>query len=434
MSNMEELEKRDQQHVVRAWTTVAEPTIVVKAQGCVLTDVAGREYIDMTSGLFTANVGHCHPEVVAAICDQASQVIQISALQSSLPEIALAEKLAQIVPGELHRAYFTSGGAETVDAALKMARQHTGKQEVIALRHAYHGMTGGAQTVTDTAGYRANFGPLPSGVLRAPSPYCYRCPFDLSYPACDLRCADEIERIIHNTSIITASVWGDIGTMILEPIQGRGAIIPPPGWMSKVREICTRHGLLLLADEIQTGFGRTGRMFCVDHENVVPDILVLGKNVGGAIPCGAVMTTEGISRTFKAGVGPTFGAHALACRAGLVTIQIIERDRLAENATAMGQRMKEGLENMSTRRFVGQARFKGLMGALELVLDLKTKEPVAKKDINSIKEEVYKRGIIVTTSGPLGNAFRMQPPLVVTPQQLDQIVAAFDGALAAVLG
>jgi len=428
----EELRKKDAQYVIRAWAGVAEPTAIAEAKGAILKDPEGNEYIDCTSGLFAAIIGHSNPDVIAAIKDQVEKVTQISALQATEPMVLLAEMLAQLTPEPIQKSFFTNGGGESVESALKMARQYTGRYETIVLKNAFHGLSFGALTATGAVKYKKGFGPLLPGFLRAPHSYCYRCPFSLDYPACDLRCAQEIENIITDTAISTVSE-GCIGAVMVEPAQGRGGIIPPDDWLPRVREICDKHGMLLILDEIQTGYGRTGKFLACQHRGVVPDILVLSKNVGGGLPAGVVMTNDEIAAEFATGTTSTHSGNAVACAAGLAGLKVLVRDNLWENATVMGRRFVQGFEHMSTGRYVGEARMKGLMGGVELVLDRKTKEPIAKESVGRIKEGLLKRGVIITASGPCGNVFRVQPPLVITADQVDQVVSAFDEAIAEVM-
>jgi 4-aminobutyrate aminotransferase/(S)-3-amino-2-methylpropionate transaminase len=398
-------------------------------------DADGREYIDCSSGLFAVNIGHSHPEVIEAIKNQAEKVIQVSMLQTTEPTIYLVEELLKLVPGQLKdgKGLYCVGGASAVENSIKMARLFTGRYEIVALKNAFHGLEGGALAATGATAYKRGFGPLMYGVLRAPHPYCYRCPFDQSYPNCGLRCAEEIRNIIRDTAISTVSD-GDIAAVIVEPVQGRGAIVPPDEWLSRVREICDEQGVLLIVDEIQTGFGRTGAMFACDLYGVVPDILVLSKNVGGGLPSGLVVARRDIADRYWTGTTSTHAGNALAAAAGLAALHVLVRNRLWENARAMGERFKTGFASMKSARYVGDIRFRGLMGGLELVRDKTTKEPLTRDEINRIKEEVYRRGVIVSASGPYGNVFRVQPPLVITPEEVDRVVQAFDEAIQAVLG
>ncbi len=427
-----ELLARDSDVVIRAWENIAEPTPLAFARGVVVTDYEGKEYIDCSSGMFCVNVGHSHPEVVKAIQDQATRLIQISGHQTTEATVQLAELLTSLAPGNLKKLYFTVGGTETNNVAMKMAKSFSGKHEIIALRNAYHGLHGIALACTGSSSYKKGFGPLEPGVCHAPHPYCYRCPFGLTYPNCELRCAQEIENILKNEGI-SAVTEGDVGAVIVEPIQGRGGIVPPEGWLSRVRDICTRNGVLMVVDEVMSGFGRTGKMWGCEHEGVVPDILSISKNTGGGIPSGAVLTRAEIGDKIHTSAAPTFAGNALASAAGLAATRVIVREKLWENAAAMGRRLVEGLTSMKARRYVGEARFKGLMGGLELVRDRETKEPLGKKEMARVKEELLRRGVMVTYSGPKGNVFRIQPPLVIEPSQIDHVVASFDQAIQAVV-
>jgi 4-aminobutyrate aminotransferase-like enzyme len=428
-----ELLARDSRVVIRGWENIAEPTPLASGKGVIVKDYEGKEYIDCSAGMFCVNVGHSHPAVIKAIQEQATRLIQISGHQTTEPTLAFAELLTSVAPGNLKRLYFTVGGTETVNVALKMAKSFSGKHEIIAMRNAYHGLHGVALACTGSTSYKKNFGPLEPGVRHAPHAYCYRCPFNMTHPACDLRCADEIEAIVKNEGI-SAVTEGDVGTVIVEPVQGRGGIVPPQGWLTRVREICTRNGLLMVVDEIMAGFGRTGKMWGCDHEGVVPDILAASKNTGGGIPSGAVLTRSEIADTFQTSAAPTFAGNALASAAGLAATKVIVEEKLWENAAAMGRRLVDGLHAMKSERFVGEARFKGLMGGLELVKDQKTKEPLGKKEMARTKEELLKRGVMVTYSGPKGNVFRIQPALVIEAAQIDRVVEAFDLALQTVVG
>ncbi len=432
MSKADELRARDAKCIVRAWAGEAEPTAIARGKGALVWDPDGREYIDCSSGLFAVNVGHSHPEVIAAVQKQVEQVMQVSILQTTEPLVSLAERLVEITPPNLAKCYFTNGGGESIDTAIKAARQYTGKYEIIVLKNAFHGLAGWSLAATGATSYKKGFGPLPTGFLRAPHAYCYRCPFDLSFPACDLRCAQEIENIILDQGICTVAE-GSIGAVLVEPVQGRGGIIPPDDWLPRVREICTKHGLLLMLDEIQTAFGRTGKLFAFQHRNVVPDVLVLSKNVGGGIPSGVVMMSDDMAHKLFTGTTPTHSGNALAAAAGGAALNVLLRDKLWENAAAMGRRFTEGLSAMRSARWAGDVRFKGLMGGIELVLDKTTKQPVPKADVNRIKWGLWKRGIITSASGPKGSVFRIQPPLVITAEQVDRVVTAFDEAIAEVL-
>jgi len=418
--------QKDRDYIVRAWDSVAEPTVIVEGDGAVVRDLDGREYIDCSSGLFVMNLGHRPDKVVRAICEQANRVIQVSMRQTTLPAIHLAEMLAKITPGPLCKTYYTTSGTESNEAAIKMAKIFTGKYEIIALKNAYHGLTLGSLAATSSASYRSKVGPLMYGVVRAPNTYCYRCPF--SYPACDIKCAREIEAILKDEAW-SACTEKNVAAVIIEPVQGAGGIIPPPEYLPMVREICTRYGILLILDEVQTAFGRTGRMFACEHWNVTPDILTLAKGVGGGIPLGAVVTTSEIAAKFIHATTPTSSGNAVACAAGLATIQTLMEENIPARAAEMGQYLKEGLSNIEPSEYVGEVRFLGLMGGVEFVADKKTREPFSKKQMALLKQAALEHGIIVSTSGPLGNVFRVQPPLTITKEQADRVISGIEQAL-----
>lgn len=428
MSSNAEILAQDARHVIRAWSNIAEPTPIARGEGPLLYDYDGKEYIDCNSGMFCVNIGHSHPAVVQAAQEQVALVMQVSGHQTTAATAGYAELIASIAPGDLKKLYFTTGGAETNNVALKLAKSASGKHEIIALKNAYHGLHGISLSATGSTSYKKGFGPLEPGVLHAPHPYCYRCPFGMTYPACELRCAQEIEYILTGEAV-SAVPEGSVGSVIVEPVQGRGGIVPPEGWLRKVREICDRHGLLLVVDEVMTGFGRTGALWGVNHEDVVPDILSISKNFGGGIPAGAVLTRESLAEPFKTSAAPTFAGNAVACAAGLAATRVLLEGRLWENAAAMGARLTEGLLAMRNRRFVGEARFKGLIGGLELVSDQATRAPLPGAQMARLKEELLRLGVMVTYSGPRGNVFRIQPVLSISAEQIDRVVEAFDQAI-----
>jgi 4-aminobutyrate aminotransferase-like enzyme len=421
----------DQEYVLRAWKLVGEPVIVERGEGSRVWDVFDREYIDCNSGLFSNNAGFSNPRVVEAIIAQAPKVHQLSMRHSHVPAILLAKKLAEITPGKLDKTFYGTGGGETAENAIKMVRSYTGKSEMIVLKNAYHGLTYGALSATSSSKYKQHFGPMLPGFLRAPSPYCYRCRFDRE--ECGMWCANEIEAIVQGTAVETVSECSEVGSVMIEPIQGSGGIIPPDGYLSRVQEICRNHNLVFILDEIQTGFGRTGKMFASEHEGLEPDILLLSKNVGGGLPLGALVTTAPYAERFMTGTASTLAANAIACAAGLALIQEIQEKNLAENAAEMGSYLKDGFENLDNRRFIGEAYFKGLMGCCEIVRDRQTKEPISAEEKETLVNRLLEKGIMLSASGPMGNRFRVQPTLNITKKDADQILGAFDEGIHEVL-
>lgn len=427
----EQLAEMDQKHILRAWKLVGEPVIIERAQGPRVWDIFGREYIDCNSGLFSNNAGFSNPRVIEAIVEQAPKVYQLSMRHSHVPAILLAEKLAEITPGKLDKTFYATGGGEAVENAIKMVRSYTGKSEMIVLKNAYHGLSYGALSATSSSKYKKHFGPMLPGFLRAPSPYCYRCMFRRE--DCGLWCANEIEAIVEGTAVETVSECAEIGSVMIEPIQGSGGIIPPEGYLGRVQDICRKHNLVFILDEIQTGFGRTGKMFASEYEGLEPDIILVAKNVGGGLPLGALVTTSPYAERFTTGTASTLAANALACAAGLAVIEEIQEKELAANAVAMGAYLKDGFENLDNRRFVGEVYFKGLMGGCEIVRNRKTKEPISGEEKEALVNGLLEKGIMLSASGPRGNRFRVQPTLDLTRRDADQILRAFDEAIHGVL-
>jgi 4-aminobutyrate aminotransferase-like enzyme len=424
-----ELQALDERHIIRGWAKVAEPILIAEARGPIVKDTDGREYLDCSSGLFSNNAGHCHPRIVEAIRKQAEILIQPSMRHSNVPAIMMAKRLADLTPGDLSRVYFTTGGGETVETAFKMARHYTKKNEIIALRNAFHGLGYGSIAATSGAKYKAGFGQVMPGIVRGPHAYCYRCPF-APYPSCDLWCAEELGRIIEDKCLESGSC-GDIGAIIVEAMQGSGGMLPPDPWLGRVREICDKYGVLMIVDEIQTGFGRTGKMFaCETFGGVVPDILCLSKNVGGSLPAGAVVTKPEIAADFNTGTCPTLAGNALAMAAGLALIDVLIEEKLPENAAAMGRYIKDGLENGPAGKYMGEVRAKGLMCGVEAVRDKKTKEPLSKSEINFLLEALLDEGVLTSASGIYGNIFRVQPTLDLNKSHADWILDAFAKAFA----
>lgn len=421
----------DQRHILRAWTPVGEPVLIERGQGPYVWDVFGKKYIDCNSGLFSNNAGFSNSKILDAVTRQVSKIIQTSMRQSNVPAIFLAAKLAQITPGDLDQVYYTTSGAECTENAIKMARSYSQKSEMIVLKNAYHGLSYGALAATSSSKYKQGFGPMLPGFLRAPMPYCYRC--HLQQENCNLWCADEIEAIIKGDGIETTSECNEIGAVMIEPVQGSGGIIPPPGYLTRVQAICRDHGLVFILDEIQTGFGRTGKMFAAEHEGLTPDIVLVAKNVGGGFPLGAVVTTKPYAKNFITGTCTTLAGNAVACAAGLALISELQERKLAENAAEMGAYLKDGFENFDNRRFIGEAYFQGLMGGCEIVKDKKTKEPISGREKEALVWKLLDEGIMLSASGPLGNRFRVHPTLDITTKDADQILAAFDKAIHEVL-
>jgi 4-aminobutyrate aminotransferase-like enzyme len=419
----EEIKRKDAEYIIRPWSI--KPIIIKESKGATITDVDGNEYIDSESAFFVLNIGYSHPEVVEAIKEQAGKVIQTTTFQSNIPIIELAEKIAEITPDPLNRVYYTTGGAETCENAVKMAKQFTGGFEVVALQAAYHGSsTSASSTFTGMAKSKVGFFPLVAGIYHAAPPYCYRCQFGLTYPECGLKCAQDFDRVLKTEST------GQGAAVLLEPIPGAGgALIPPDDWLKEVKRICEANNLLLIADEIQTGFCRSGKFWAVEHSGVTPDIMCLSKPLGGGLPMGAVVTREDIAETFKAGIPPTFAGNALPAVAGLKTIDVLVKNRLWDYAKVIGGHINKRFNELAEKHpLIGDVRFKGLMGGIELVKDRKTKEPAA-EEARKMIEMLKAEGILAFPGGISGSVFRIQPPINITMEEADKIVDAYDVVL-----
>lgn len=401
----------DKRYIMRPWGL--EPLVIKEATGVYVIDEKGKKYIDCTSGMFVMAAGHSHPKVVDAIKRQAEKVIQVGGYQSHPPAVDLAEKLANIVPIDgKKKIFFCTNGAEAVEYAIKMARCYTKRKEVVSLRCSYHGLTHAAGAVSGMAKFKGGLASGISGVYHAKAPYCYRCAFE--YPDCSLICAADIEEVIQMAS------GGDVAAVILEPVLGAGGvIIPPDGYLAKVKEICQRHGALFIADEVQCGFGRTGRvMFAIEHWGIKPDIMAMAKTVGGGLPLGAIVAGEQVANSFEASGPPTFAANPLACAAGLATITAIEDEGLLEAASRLEARFKALLDEIRVAsQIVGDVRIKGLMCAVELVVDKKTKEP-AKTQCKLLRDRLLDEGILCLAGGAYGNVLRLQPPLTIKDEEI----------------
>lgn len=405
-----------------------EPIVLVEGKGAVVKDLDGKEYIDCWSGIAVSNVGHCHPKVVRAAKEQLDRMIHAcNYVYHTVPPALLAEKLAEIAPGKgLQKTFFSNSGAESVECALKLARKSTKKHEFIGLYCSFHGRTLGTLSVTGQAGRRRyDMGPYLSGVSFAPAPYCYRCSLGQTYPKCNLQCARMIE------DIISYSTSGNVAAFIAEPLLGEGGImVPPDPYFGEVKRILDKNGILLIDDEVQTGFGRTGKMFGIEHYGVEPDIVCMAKGIAGGLPLGACITTAKIGDSFEPGDHlSTFGGNPVSCAAALANIDAIVEERLPERAATVGSTFMRGLRGVQrAHSLIGEVRGKGLMIGAELVRDQDTREP-AREETEKIRDRMRELGVLVGSGGPKANVIRFQPPLVVTEGQVDRIVEVFEEAL-----
>ncbi|MBI2865231.1 MAG: aspartate aminotransferase family protein [Chloroflexi bacterium] len=425
----------------RQWNELAEQDglkVFVDGSGARLVDAEGNSYIDALSGLWVVNVGHGRREIAAAAYEQMKQLVYVNTFaHASLPPIDLATKLAELTPGSLSKVFFVNSGSEAVETALKMAKQYhylAGQQKrykVIARRHSYHGTTLGALSVNGSrAVYRPYFEPLVPGAIHVPNVNCYRCDYGLSPANCDVLCAKMVEQTIQFEGPDT------VAALIAEPIStAAGTHIPPRDYWKILRDICDRYGVLLVADEVINGFGRTGKWFGSQHFGLVPDIMTLAKGLSsGYLPIAATVARKEVAERFKGGRkeafahGITFGGHPAAAAAALKNIEIIESEQLVENSAEMGAYLLNSLEALRGHEIVGDVRGLGLMCALELVKDKKTKERFAESDDIGARltRSLSKRGLLTRA----GEIVQLAPPLCVVRQDIDEIVRIVDESLA----
>jgi 4-aminobutyrate aminotransferase len=408
----------------------AYPLAVRRGQGMTLEDVDGNQFLDCAAGIAVCSTGHCHPRVVKAIQDQAAQLIHICNADFYDPRyIGLAERLARLAPGSSPKqVYLGNSGAEAVEAALKLARYHTGRSQVLAFFGAFHGRTMGAISLTASSPkYQKHFRPLVSGVTHVPYAYCYRCHYNLTYPSCNLACVGYIEDGLFARSVDPE----EVAAIFVEPVQGEGGyIVPPPGWLAALRAICDRHGILLVADEVQSGLGRTGKMFAVEHWGVEPDILCLAKALASGMPLSATIARRDVMSWPPGTHGSTFGGNPVCCAAAEATLDVIDEEKLIDNAARVGGRLMDQLRSLAEEsHLLGDVRGLGLMIGVEVVLDKQTKAK-APKERDQIVLECFKRGLILLPCGP--NSIRFSPPLIITQDQATTALTIFVESLSIV--
>jgi len=424
----EEILKKHKQYLFPSISTYySEPLVTDHASMQYLWDVEGKKYLDFFGGIVTISVGHANPRVTSKIKAQIDKLQHASTVFPNEAIVALAEKLAQITPGEISQSYFTNSGTEANEMAVQLARIYTGRYEVVALRHGYSGRSQMAQSLTAQNTWRRSL-PMPSpGVVHAMNAYCYRCPLGKTYPSCEVACAKDLE------AVIQTSTSGQIAAFLAEPIQGvAGFITPPSEYFKIVFKIVKNYGGLFISDEVQTGWGRTGkRWFGIEQWEVMPDIITSAKGIGNGVPVGVTITRPEIAASFKGMQISTFGGNPVTSVAAKATIDLIEEDRLMDNAHEVGNYYRDGLESLKERyEIMGDVRGMGLMQAIEFVKDAKTKEP-APELTNQFMEECRKRGLLVGKGGLYGNVIRTSPPLNISRADVDEAINIMGQTLAA---
>jgi len=400
------------------------PLVTDRAEMQYVWDLDGRKYLDFFGGILTISVGHCNPKVTGPMKAQMDRLQHTSTLYPNEAIVALAEKLAQITPGKLDKSFFTNSGTEANEAAILIARMSTGCYDVVALRHAYSGGSQLAKAVTAQAPWR-KAGIISVGISHAINPYCYRCPLGLTYPDCGVACANDVENLIQT------GTSGAIAAFIAEPIQGVGGFItPPPEYFKIVFKSVKKYGGLFIADEVQTGFGRTGKKwFGIEQWEVTPDIITCAKGMGNGVPVGATITTTEIAQSFQGLTISTFGGNPVTSVAARATIQVIEEENLLENAHAVGAYFRGKLEGLKEKYpLIGDVRGMGLMQALELVKDLKTKEPAPQETVQ-LMERARANGLLIGKGGLYGNVIRLSPMLNIGKSDVDEAIQLLDKSL-----
>jgi 4-aminobutyrate aminotransferase/(S)-3-amino-2-methylpropionate transaminase len=399
---------------------------MARGQGSRLFDEDGNSYIDFIAGIAVGSVGHCHPHYVEALKKQ----LECLTFGSFTTEVRakFLELLASVAPPGLTRIQLFSSGAEAVEAAFRLAKSATKKYEFIGYTGAFHGKTGGVLPLL-WGDFKNGLGPFAPGCYTAPYAYCYRCPLSLTYPACGIACAEETRSVLKNQT------GGAVAAIIAEPMQGTaGNVIPPPGFLTAIRSIATEHDCLFIADEMITGFGRTGRMWGVDHEGVVSDVMTIGKGVGGGFPLSAVVSTDQLTQyppfSNPSGSSSSYGGNPLAAAAGLATLEILTREDLVAHSERVGRAALSKLEAMKEKHaIIGDVRGKGLLLGLELVKDRKTKELVPKDETRALFQECLRRGLLAMSYTPI---IRINPPLSIDEPTMLEGLEILDEALSAV--
>ncbi len=399
--------------------------VLVKGKGARVWDDQGSEYIDMAAGISVANVGHSNDNVVAAISKQAATLITCPNTFYNDTKAIFLEKLFSIAPKNLTKAFLTNSGAEAIEAAIKFARLNTKKTKFIAAMKGFHGRTMGSLQLTTTGvAARRHFKGMMQGVFHVPYAYCYRCPFKQKYPDCGLWCVGYIEEIMLKKVIPP----DDLACLIVEPIQGAGGyIVPPDDYLPALAKLCKRNNIIMVIDEVQSGFCRTGKWWACEHFGVEPDIMTMSKAIAAGMPCGATVARAELMDWDPNAHENTLGGNPVVCAAALAVIDILKTERLAENAANVGAYLlKRFRELAETHELIGDVRGKGMMVGIEFVKDRMTKEP-AKKERDAILDGAFKRGLVLLGAGPC--SLRLAPPLILNREQADAGLEIFEQTL-----
>ncbi len=404
-----------------------EPLVLDHAKDQHVWDADGNQYLDFFGGIVTVSVGHGNDKVRAAVHEQVDKLMHVSTLFATEPQVALAKTIAEKTPGQaLSQAFFTNSGTEANETAINLARMHTGSSDIIALRHSYHGRTDAGRGMTGQSIWR---GPLPtaSGFTHIHPGYCYRCPFGLEYPSCELRCAHDAKEAIETTTS------GHVAALIAEPILGSGGFITPPKeYFQIVVDIVKQHGGIFISDEVQTGWGRTGKWFGIENWGVTPEVMTFAKGLGNGLPIGATIAKPEVAKSLNYLTLSTFGGNPVTNAAAKAVIDFVEEENLLANCETVGAHLREKLLELQTKYpLIGDVRGMGLMQALELVQDRKTKA-YAPKETAKVMDAARREGLLIGKGGQHGNILRISPPMNVSKADVDEFARLLDRAFAQV--
>ncbi len=396
-------------------TSRQQPFVWDHAEGCTITDVDGNTYLDWTSGVLVTNVGHCHPKHVAAIQNQVGRLM--CPYDFPTPErVTLSKRMVEATPSNLDACFMLTTGSEATEAAMRIAKRYTGRHEIISFYGGFHGRTMGAMSAAGKMGTKKQYGPVLTGHIQSPYPYCYRCPFDTTPDKCGFKCLSFLD------DVVEANSTGQLAAAIIEPYQGgAGFIFPPDGWLSQLEQWCQANDVLFILDEVQSSFGRTGKLFMAEYEDLHPNFMPIGKGIGSGIPTSCLMTEKRIMEIFEPGeLSSTTGGNPVSCAATHAVLDIFEEEKLVENSARIGEYMLGRLQDLQSKSdFVGDVRGKGLVMGIEFVADKATKEP--SKDITwKVVDACAAEGLCVGVVGVYGSVIRVAPPLVITESEAEQ--------------
>lgn len=400
------------------------PVVWDRASGVLVTDVDGNTFIDWTSGVLVTNVGHCHPDLVKAVQAASAKLLNNYECLNE-PRVEAAEKLVSVLPPHLDKCFFLSTGSETVEGAIRIMKRHSGRFEIISFYGGFHGRTYAALSAGGLAGPKKGYGPTLPGSIRVPFPYCYRCTFRAQPETCDLLCIDYLD------DAVRANSTGSLAGVIVEAYLGAaGFIFPPQGWFSRLQQWLRSRGLLFTLDEVQSSFGRTGKFFALEWENLTPDLVCIGKGIGSGVPASAIAARGEVIGVLGPGeMSSTMGGNPVACAAVCAVIDIMRREKLEENALRIGALMKARLLEIKDRcPYLGDVRGMGLVMGVELVKDKKTKEP-APNLIRKLIDLAAQNGLLIGSVGIFGSVIRVAPPLVITEAEAHESLDIFEKAL-----